>query len=612
MTTNSSTSGIGAIANRRSTDVPSSTGHVDIGAGAAADQLAPAPASAGRYNVVETSDGSAIRCVEAPGLSVWVDPRHSFTEAEARRLGPRVVLLDGAGRFAPLIDADAQVYNLDHHQGCVRAFTLATCEQALVLIVKGVELDKGDWSIFANEPDLDTVLAIWLVLNHRRMSRLSDDAKSALFPLLRLEGAIDAHGTAFAEYCGIGEPAFADAQRRLDELVRLDRTLRATPDLPVIARCAELLRLTDEIVFTPDELETYRPIEEVYGHVALGRERVAVACRDESGIYEVESRLRDVWGSRLGVVVLENAPRRYTLRVPGVIGALNLGAAYAVLNWVDPAVERSSGELWGGADEIGGSPRERGSELSPGDVLQAIEWTYARARRPSAVVSRVSFATLAVSIVGFIAALAAAFQVPRGITEGVAGLATFGAVLFFASAWLSFRRARRVPWGPSWQTPDGWAWWKLAPFALVFGVLGGSWTPDSGDLLVGAAVPAWGGALVAAIGLEAWFRGWVHNRVWLELDRGRAPTRSRVSSAIWSSAALYAGITVLAGAIGALPDPFLAIDYATPAMVAGVAAFGFGVLLGKIREQSRSLWPTIAIQALAAAGLLLNRVWPLV
>lgn len=611
MTSSSSTGGTGSAARPRSSPESASPRPADAPR-RPSDPLAPEPAASGRYKVVETPDGSAIQCVEAPGLSVRVDPRHSFSEAEARRLGPRVVLLDGAGRFAPLIDADAQVYNLDHHQGCVRAFTLATCEQALVLIVKGVELDKGDWSIFANEPDLDTVLAIWLVLNHRRMSRLSDDAKSTLFPLLRLEGAIDAHGTAFAEYCGIGEPAFADAQRRLDELVRLDRNLRATPDLPVIERCAELLRLTDEIVFTPDELETYRPIEEVYGHVALGRERVAVACRDGSGIYEVESRLRDVWGTRLGVVVLENAPRRYTLRVPGVIGALNLGAAYAVLNWVDPAVERSSGELWGGADEIGGSPRERGSDLSPADVLQVIEWTYARARRPSAVVSRVAFASLAVSLVGFVAALAAAFQVPRGITEGVAGLAAFGAVLFLASAWLSFRHARRLPWGPSWQRPDGWAWWKLAPFALVFGVLGGSWTPDSGDLQLGAALPAWGSAVVVAIGLEAWFRGWVHNRVWLELDRGRAPTRSRISSATWTSAALYAGISVLAVAIGALPEPFLAYAYATPALVAGVGALGLGVLLGRIRERSRSLWPAIVIQAVAAALVLLHRLFPLV
>lgn len=609
MITDSSTRGIGSIEPPRSTGDPNP---VQAAGGGVVEVVASEPMASGRYKLVETSEGSVIRCVEAPGLSVLVDPRHHFSEAEARRLGPRVILLDGAGLFAPLLDAAAQVYNLDHHQGCVRAFTLATCEQALVLIVKGLELDKGDWSIFADEPDLDTVLAIWLLLNHRRMSRLSDAAKSALFPLLRLEGAIDAHGTGFAEYCGVGDQALEEARRRLDQLMVLDRELRTTPDLSAIERCTELLRLTDEIVFTPDELETYRPIEEVYGHVSLGRERVAVACRDASGIYEVESRLRDVWDTRLGVVILENAPGRYTLRVPGVIGALDLGVAYAVLNWVDPSVERSTGQLWGGADEIGGSPRERGSALCATDVLQVIEWTYARPRRPSAIVSRVVFASLAAGMFGFAAALAGAFQVTRGASEAIAGVAIFGAVLFVAGGWLSFRRARRLPWGPGWQRPDGGSWWKLSPLALAFGVLGGSWTPDSGDVAAGTAILAWSSAAVAAFGLEMWFRGWVHNRVWLDVDRGRAVTRSRVSTAIWTSSAVYAAFTVVGVAIGALPEPIVANGYVSPWSVAGIAALALGVALGKIRERSRSYWPTIVIQSTAAALLLLNRIWPLV
>jgi len=597
---------------------PIALGAIDDGTAAAegpdrAQEVVPSdPGPGGRYKVLETPDGWVIQCVEAPGLTVRVDSRHNFSEAEARRLGPRVVFLDGAGHFAPLIDAEAQVYNLDHHEGCVRAFTLAACEQALVLIVKGIELGKGDWAIFANEPDLDTVLAIWLLLNHRRMSRLSDAAKSTLFPLLRLEGAIDAHGMEFAQYCGLGEQAMVDARRRLDDLVRLDRHLRSTQGLSPAARCAELLRLTDSIVFTPDELQTYRPIEEVYGHVSLGRERVAVACRDASGIYEVESRLRDVWDSRLGIVILENAPRRYTLRVPGVIGGLNLSIAYAVLNWVDPAVERSSGEIWGGADEIGGSPRERGSALSPGGLLQAIEWTYARPRRLASTLSRVAFASLATGLLGFVSALLCAFLVPRSVPEEVTGLAAFGAVLLVTGSWLSYRRARSLLWGPTWRRPDGWSWSKVAPFALVFGVLGGTWTPASNDPGLSAAALAWGSAWVVAVGLEAWFRGWAHGRVWLEIGRKPEREAARISSAIWAPAVLYAGFTVLAIALGVLPRPLLAMGVAAPWMVAGVSAFGLGITLGLIRERARSLWPAIVIQGVAALALLIHQAFPLI
>ena len=38
------------------------------------------------------------------------------------------------------LDNSSKLYNLDHHEGCERAFTLATCEQALLMVYSGVEL----------------------------------------------------------------------------------------------------------------------------------------------------------------------------------------------------------------------------------------------------------------------------------------------------------------------------------------------------------------------------------------------------------------------------------------------------------------------------------------
>ena len=67
------------------------------------------------------------------------------------------------------MDHERQVYNFDHHEGCVRAFTLASCEQTLVMYMKGLDLQGREWNIFANEPDLDTILAIWILLNHSRI-----------------------------------------------------------------------------------------------------------------------------------------------------------------------------------------------------------------------------------------------------------------------------------------------------------------------------------------------------------------------------------------------------------------------------------------------------------
>ena len=107
-----------------------------------------------------------------------------------------------------------------------RAFTLATCEQALVLVAKGLDLDRGSWTLYANEPDLDAVLAIWILLNHRRVTQLGDDAQQVLFPLVRLEGAIDAGGTETAAFCGLAEPALGESRARLEHLYRREQTLR--------------------------------------------------------------------------------------------------------------------------------------------------------------------------------------------------------------------------------------------------------------------------------------------------------------------------------------------------------------------------------------------------
>ena len=125
-----------------------------------------------RYRIREVDGLRFLACDEAPRIRVSLDAENAFSEAEARELGERVVLLDGVGAFGPLLDNKARLYNLDHHEGCERVFTLATCEQALLLVHSGLDLAEGDWSVYANEPDLDTTLAIWCLLNFQRLPDL--------------------------------------------------------------------------------------------------------------------------------------------------------------------------------------------------------------------------------------------------------------------------------------------------------------------------------------------------------------------------------------------------------------------------------------------------------
>jgi hypothetical protein len=172
-----------------------------------------------RYRVRKEEDATFISCDEAPRMRVRVRRDFAFTLERARALGGRTILLDGAGSFGPLVDNKAKLYNLDHHANCERMITLATCEQALLLVQSGLNLTEGDWSVYANEPDLDTVLAIWCLLNYGRVRDLRPESREILFPMIRLEGAIDAHGPELAQFCGLPGDTLDRTRGRLDGLL---------------------------------------------------------------------------------------------------------------------------------------------------------------------------------------------------------------------------------------------------------------------------------------------------------------------------------------------------------------------------------------------------------
>lgn len=558
-----------------------------------------------RYRVTTTATTSVLHCDETPGIDVRIDASFAFSEADARKLGPRVILLDGAGTFAPLIDGDAKLYNLDHHQGCVRAFTLATCEQALVLVAKGLDLDRGSWTLYVNEPDLDVVLAIWVLLNHRRVVQLSDAEQRILLPLVRLEGAIDASGTEAAAFCGLPEPALGEARRRLDHLFQREQALRALPTLDASARTAALLREVDALVFAETDFGEWRPVEESYGNIELSDELVAVACRDAAGIYDVEQRLRERWGARLGLIILQSQPGKYTLRSCATLDGVSLEPLYAVLNLVDPAVDgRPPTQRWGGSDEIGGSPRDRRSELTPEGVLRAANWV---SRRPLKI-GRATLRVLGASAIVVLAAVALSLGVfalpgfpPTALADACLPLALASVIALSAESLLARRQTRNALWVHYWRAPAGRLWLGLLPLAAVFVALGGAWIPKPFGVAPLALAASAATAFIAAFAIEAWFRGWVHGLILLSTrPRATGPRpwlspATLISSALYTLAALAAARPVIdLGALGPLPTQ-------APLLPTAVAALLAGLTLGILRERSLSLWPGIAAQLVASA-----------
>src|SRR2546427_10175467 len=81
----------------------------------------------------------------------------------------------------------------------------------------------------------------------------------------------------------------------------------------------------------------------------IGDSKLAIVCRSEAGIFEVEPHLRRLHGKRLGGIILPKNPHFYTLRQVDTFLSAPLESAYQSLHLVDPAAgNRCPGHPWGG------------------------------------------------------------------------------------------------------------------------------------------------------------------------------------------------------------------------------------------------------------------------
>lgn len=77
------------------------------------------------------------------------------------------IALDGFVQ-GPEIDTENHRYSFDHHHGCLRFCTTASCIQAWTAVLGG--LDPSKYTVFCNDVDIDVVGAIWCLKNPDRCS----------------------------------------------------------------------------------------------------------------------------------------------------------------------------------------------------------------------------------------------------------------------------------------------------------------------------------------------------------------------------------------------------------------------------------------------------------
>ena len=568
----------------------------------------PTPILKSRYRIRKDAGVRTLSCVEAPTITIRLDTGVTATAQEARNAPAGTIFLDGAAQCAPFADPSRRVYNLDHHEGCVRAFTLSACEQAMVMVRKGLELQSHEWTVRANDADLDAVLAIWVLLNHLRLNDPNDPIRTEIMPLLRLEGAIDAQGLDLQDLCALPPALLDETQRRMDRLRDHERNLKSGKGwqrIDQLEYLCERLTQIDQLVYPSSIFEGLVDIEEL-GRTELGDGSIALACRARIGIYEAERELRRLHGPRLGLIVLKQRKGVYTLRQVNPSLATGLDTVYEHLNLVDPNADSPRrGNRWGGSEEIGGSPRQSGSRLSTSRVLDVCRHAFA----PPSTGRRLAGLTRAVATTSFVifGALAVTtvsstlFQAPTPTAFGYAlgALATL-AFLFGAAR-------SRCLFGL--RLPQGTSWIQAIPFAVGGALLGGLGLAarSVGELnpLLGleAALP-W---LAAIVGTELLFRGLIQGQlVWAFglTPPSRATRRGGLRTFLDPVvlAALFSSATAMALTNPGTPLLPLPPDIAhTPLVFAGSLIIGLAA--GLARTRSRSVLGAIVVYAIAAVVL---------
>ncbi len=567
-----------------------------------------------RYLIKEDDEGRYLTCIEAPEIKVRIDRDLAVTANTAKKAEEGTIYLDGAAQSAPFLDLERRVYNLDHHEGCVRPFTLSTCEQALVLVSRGLDLREKPWQIFANEPDLDTVMAIWVLLNSMHLGPTDTAVREVVVPLVRLEGVIDSHGLELADLTGFSPDHLEETARILDRLrdPELKRKRHGQWDrMEPLEFVSDQLQALDRMVYPADYFEAFRGIEELAKN-ELTENRIAVVCRCDCGIYELEKDLKRLYGKRLGVIVLQKAPRSYTLRQVDPFLPVSLEKAYRKLNLLDPAVKGSeAADRWGGSAEIGGSPRKAGTDLNPNEIAGILRLVY---RKPSVLERATSIGSAVVA--SGLPMLAAWFTVTArdkdlesmgfALRRGQAEFLAVGLALSLILLVALGGRGRRRLFGLRW--PEGHWWALVAPAVMLGGVGGGVWAFGWAFSRSGVApevLTGWLCLLGFPLLAEILFRGLAQGLLMNSFSVQYSSGRWFVSWPVTISALLYCAWTI---PFASMTIPSVLWPGLTVFLVP-VAALLCGFGLGIIRERSGSILSSLAVHWLAVATSILLVWW---
>jgi membrane protease YdiL (CAAX protease family) len=556
-----------------------------------------------RYRTRNGAGEKVLTCVEAPTVMVRDQRRARISAKQARNSPAGTIFLDGAAQGEPFTDFDKGVYNLDHHQGNIQF--LATCEQAIVLVRKLLDLRTRDWTVLANDGDLDTVFAVWVLLNHLRLSANSE-VLTRVMPLLRLQGLMDAHGPDASCLSALPPDLLRSTSAVLKTLQHQELEFKQYgrwAEIDLLEYIADRLHAIDELIYSPQDFEGLHEIDQL-ARAEIANQSVIVACRSEASVNEVESQLRKIYGERLAILIIQNASSVYEMRQLDRTLSTSLERAYERLNLLDPAVRGGSQNQWHGSAALGASPRETGTRLVLDQIVAAVRDAF---RQPT-IIDVISQCPRAASLAlaGVLPALLLiligsllrdrGYIAPEWVFLSAVVLPVRAAVLFW-------RSARGAPGLHGLRAPTSFAWLIALPGALIAAVTGGVWTPGSLGYGMGSHNLSEFSACIAfllPIGAELLFRGVILGSLALHLP-------IQTNGQWWRSWPNLISSTLYAAASVLLLLAFSSGQAQTSKLLGMfAAAFAFGITSGIARERSESVFSSVVLHSVCAAALILS------
>jgi hypothetical protein len=275
-------------------------------------------------------------------------------------LPPFSIAIDGAVA-GPIIDTANNRYSFDHHAGCLRFCTQASCQQTLTALLLG--LNPENYTIYLNDCDTDCCLSVWLLQNPYRIK------EPLVIKLVNAVGIVDAHAGAI---CANGMSKTVEWISCCEVDFKRDSSYENITKSNLKYILEATLRRIEQYVDGEAAIEISKQEKHDDYKILRNENGYIVIQSDNSHIYST------LYSSGFDRVVLVRPLDNGSLAVSlakrsDFIDNFDLNKMYEKLNEIEVG--------WGGGSSIGGAPRNSDgtrSKLPLEKILEVIDSTLVR------------------------------------------------------------------------------------------------------------------------------------------------------------------------------------------------------------------------------------------